>query len=150
METTGSVLKTVGDVLDTAEKYTSAFNDFLADVRDRASDGSVRLMAQYLSKFRRHLRETLACFSAADLSHIRSLPLKTGGSEFVVDRCFSGRFVAATAEPAELLGHGVELVEALVSLYDWIDAQDISPDARVLIKDLLSKGELALSDLKKL
>ncbi|MDD5672948.1 MAG: hypothetical protein PHC61_02185 [Chitinivibrionales bacterium] len=141
---------TVGTMLDAAQEFGIVLERFLAGVRDSATSDNTRLLTYYLARLKRNLPNTHKLFTDTQLAQMRAIPLKTINAHFVAERCFDNRFLAPEVKPAELLETAIELVDILLSFYQWLLDQPLSNEAHGLLELLVKTEERGLSDLKKI
>ena len=141
---------TVGTMLDCAKEFEVVLERFLARIRDEGKDDKTRLLTYYLVRFKRHLPDTLKSFSPDQIERIRAIPLRVIDSEFDAERCFAGRDLSDHASAGELLETAIELLDILLSFYEWLLYQPAGSEARGLLERLIETEEKGLKTLRKI
>ena len=141
---------TVGTMLDSAKEFEVVLERFLAQIRDEGKDDKTRLLTYYLVRFKRHLPDTLKNFTEDQIARIRAIPIRVIDSEFDAERCFAGRDLSEHASAGELLETAIELIDILLSFYEWLLYQPTSGEARDLLVRLVKTEEKGRETLRKI
>ena len=140
---------TIGDVLDHAEQFEEALADYYRDVSDKTTREGVKILADYMSRHRRHLTEGLAELPVAERARLNTTNLRYE-PQAADCRCFNGVDLAPDATAQEVLDAAVLFDECLIRLYRQVLQQDVDQKVKDLFAGLVGREEQDEIQLKKI
>lgn len=140
----------ITNMLDRVSNFEGRLEAFYADVRDHAAHDGVRLLTYYLARHRRHLPDALGSFGSEQIKRIGKILLKHDNTNFIPQKLFKGRRLPSSVTADELLQAAIELVEDLLTFYQWMLQQPIGHEASALFSALLTIEESHVIELKKM
>ena len=140
----------IGALLDRIARFEQRLKNHYAHIRDGSNDNDMRLLAYYLARHHRHLRDMLKEHSPQLIEHIRKVKLQRD-IPFKPEHEFS-----VTGTPLHRL-RGPQLLDsaatynaALMKLYRGIQKQRLTDRAQKLFSRLIRQKKREIVMLKKM
>lgn len=139
----------IEELVNRVHGFERRLEAYYADLRDRGTQESTRILTHYLSRRRNHLPDVLTTFSAAELAEMCHERVRYDDTEFDPERLFVGPQAPADIGGRELLQTAIAFVEELLVFYRWLDQQPLGEHGRRLVQELLRTEETHITELEK-
>ena len=140
---------TVADVIKHAERFEEMLEDFYRNVAARSAREGVRMLADYMGRHRRRLKEAIAELDRDEYERICAIPIPYE-PEAADCRCFEKVELAPDASAADLLDVAVRFDECLMSFYRQVLRQENDHALSDLFEGLIHSEQQDAVELKKI